>query len=124
MAAPEIALTSGSRALRVLEAGAHSIGARLCFGEPTRHGDRTVIPVAAVVTAGGLGGGSAPGDQGTQEGGGGGGVLSARPVGFIDVTDDGARFRRIVTTVDVLQVLGGAAVVSVTLMNARRRRRR
>lgn len=120
----EIELTAGARALRLIETGANAIGARLCYGEPVRHGDRTVIPVAGVLTAGGLGFGNSPGAEPPQEGGGGGGVLGARPVGFIEIDDGAARFRRIVSTADVLQVISGAAVISVLVGRARRQRRR
>jgi hypothetical protein len=55
-------------------------GARLCYGEPIHVDGRTVIPVARVRAAGGLG----------QRGGGG--RLDAVPVGFIEVSAAGARF--------------------------------
>jgi len=58
-------------------------GARLCYGEPVQVDGRTVIPVARVRAAGGLG-----------RGGGGGGV-NAEPVGFIEVAAEGTRFERI-----------------------------
>jgi uncharacterized spore protein YtfJ len=120
----EIELTAGARLLRLTETAAHAIGARLCYGESVQHGDRTVIPVARVLTAGGLGFGNSLGAEPPQEGGGGGGLLGARPVGFIEIADGAARFRRIVTTADVLQVIGGAAVVSVLVGRARRHPRR
>jgi hypothetical protein len=56
-------------------------GARLCYGEPVVVDGRTIIPVARVRA---LGGG--------HRGGPGGGGLNAEPLGFIDVTADGARF--------------------------------
>ena len=67
------------------------------FGEPVRHGDVTVIPVARVGWGfgGGAGRGGRPGDPegGSGEGGGGGG--SARPVGYIEITGTGTGFRPI-----------------------------
>jgi uncharacterized spore protein YtfJ len=71
-------------------------GARLCYGKPVKAGDRTVIPVARVFSAGGFGygaGGDTPDNSG--EGGGGGGVLDARPIGFIEVGKGGSRFHKI-----------------------------
>lgn len=73
------------------------------------------------MTAGGLGFGNAPLAESRQEGGGAGGVLTARPVGFIELADDHAGFRPIITSGDVLRVLGFA---TASLMAARRWRRR
>ena len=119
-----IELTAGARLLRLTETAARATGARLCFGESVQHGDRTVIPVASLLTAGGLGFGSSSAGQSPQDGGGLGGVFGARPVGFIEITDGAARFRPILTTVDVLQLIGGVAAVSVIARRTRRRRRR
>src|SRR4051794_41915701 len=66
-------------------------GARLCYGEPVRVGEREVIPVARVRTAGGLGFGSGSEELGGG-GGGGGGLLGAPPIGFLDAGPEGARF--------------------------------
>jgi hypothetical protein len=55
-------------------------GARLCYGEPVHVDGHTVIPVARVRAAGGLG------ERG------GGGHLDAVPVGFIEISAAGARF--------------------------------
>jgi uncharacterized spore protein YtfJ len=71
-------------------------GARLVYGKPVKAGDRTVIPVARMFTAGGFGFGSgADGPLATGEGGGGGGVVDARPIGFIEIDKQGSRFVRI-----------------------------
>jgi hypothetical protein len=67
-----------SLATRKLLAAAR--GARLCYGEPVHVEGRTVIPVARVRAAGGLG----------QRGGGG--RIDAVPVGFIEISAAGARF--------------------------------
>lgn len=75
-------LTAGGRLLRMTETAAHAFGARLCFAEPVHHADRTVIPVASVFSAGGLGFGSQPDAASSREGGGGGGALGASPVGL------------------------------------------
>ena len=70
--------TDGVRGLRRLLVAA--TGARLCYGDPVRVGERTVIPFARGLAAGGFG-----------RGGPGGGSLTAEPLG-IDVTTAGARF--------------------------------
>ena len=76
---------------RLIDAVASS---RLCYGEPVRQGERTIIPVARVRVAGGWGfGNSGRGAKSDgQRGGGGGGTLEGLPVGFIEVGADGARF--------------------------------
>jgi uncharacterized spore protein YtfJ len=72
-------------------------GARLCYGEPVREGDRTVIPVSRVRVAGGWGSGRGPrrAKEDEGEGSGGGGLVEAVPAGFIEVGPDGARFHDI-----------------------------
>jgi uncharacterized spore protein YtfJ len=115
-------LTAGGRLLRITETAARAFGARLCFAEPVRHADRTVIPVASVLSAGGLGFGSQPDASISREGGGGGGALGARPVGFIEISGADARFRRILTTADLVQVSLVAAGFAFVASRARRRR--
>jgi uncharacterized spore protein YtfJ len=116
-----IEVTSGARLLQISEAAARVLGTRLCFGDPVREGERTVIPVASLWSTGGLGFGNS-GDQGGSDGGGGGGVFGARPVGFIEISASGARFRRIVTTTDVLQAAGAGVLLASIFGRARRRR--
>jgi len=76
------------------------------FGDPIERGGVTVIPVAKARWGFGGGGGrplAHPGERPGErpagpegEGSGGGGGVAVVPVGFIEVRDDGARFRRIV----------------------------
>jgi hypothetical protein len=89
-------------------------GARLCYGEPVHVGGRTVIPVARVRAAGGMG----------QRGGGG--RLDAVPVGFIEVSEAGARFEAIGQPPSGLRALaaGGAALTALAAAAALRRPRR
>ena len=97
--------------LRQIFAGVQ--GGRLCYGEPVRNGDRVVVPVARVSTAGGAGFGTGKPDEGT--GGGGGGFIEAAPVGFIDVGPEGARFQPIPDPVGmgrgVRNVIGGVTAL-------------
>ena len=81
---------------RLIDAVATS---RLCYGEPVREGERTIIPVARVRVSGGWGSGRVAGRSGkaktpVDEGGGsgGGGYVEGLPVGFIEVGPDGSRF--------------------------------
>jgi uncharacterized spore protein YtfJ len=84
--------------------------ARAVFGEPVRNGEVTVIPVAR--TSFGFGGGAGPAAQGDSlgvgEGGGGGAVV--RPLGFIEVRPEGARFRRIRSPLLVAVTLAAVAL--------------
>jgi hypothetical protein len=68
--------------------GLHA-GAKAVFGEPIKEGGRTVVPVAQVIFGMGAGGGGSV-EEGTGEGAGGG-TLS-RPLGYIEITADGAAF--------------------------------
>ena len=69
--------------------GANS-GASAVFGEPVVHGDRTVIPVAQSIVGTGAGGGGPA--EGPQSGLGAGGGALTKPIGYIEVTADGAAF--------------------------------
>jgi hypothetical protein len=104
--------TDRSRMARRLLAGAR--GARLCYGEPVQVDGRTVIPVARVRAAGGLGQG------------GGGGRFDAVPVGYIDVSTEGSRFEPIAQPRAGARALaaGGAAVAALVAAAALRRPRR
>jgi hypothetical protein len=102
------------RALSTRKLLAAARGARLCYGEPVEAGARTVIPVARVRAAGGHG----------QRGGGG--RLDAEPVGFIEVTAQGARFEPIAAPAGAARTLaaGGAALTGLLATVVLRRRRR
>ena len=89
-------------------------GARLCYGEPVRVGERMVIPVARVKAMGGGGfgtSGETPGD-----GGGGGGLVDAMPMGFIDAGPEGARFEPIHDPDAPVRALKGGATAIATLV--------
>jgi uncharacterized spore protein YtfJ len=79
-----------------------SANVKTVFGDPVRVGHRTIIPVATVSVSGGGGGGfgkekeEAKG-KGSGKGpfgvGGGGGLhVESKPVGYIEITDEGAKF--------------------------------
>jgi uncharacterized spore protein YtfJ len=75
------------------------------FGEPTREGTTTIVPVAEIGAMFGFGYGSgegpAPAKEGAESatatgGGGGGGRGSAKPRGVLKITPDGVRYEPIV----------------------------
>jgi uncharacterized spore protein YtfJ len=87
------------------------------FGDPVEREGITVIPVAKARFGfgGGGGAGGREGDEGS--GGGGGGGASVSPVGYIEVGQGTAQFRRILTPTDFLPL---AAAAALTLLAARR----
>ncbi|MEE8638759.1 MAG: spore germination protein GerW family protein [Candidatus Margulisiibacteriota bacterium] len=80
------------------------------FGDPVRVGHRTIIPVATVSVMGGGGGGfakegkekaKAKKNDSSGVGGGLGLRVESKPVGYIEITDEGAKF---VPTVDQTKI--------------------
>jgi hypothetical protein len=114
---------AGERAVMLRRLVAELGGAKLCFGEPIRVGEREVIPVARVRTRGG-------GGLGADGAGGVGGAIDAAPIGFIDAAPEGARFEAIPDPDAQLRLLRGGATAAATLattlagLRALRRRRR
>ena len=99
---------------RVGEAVGKRAQASAVFGEPVQREGLTVIPVARARFGFGGGGGSASGDdEGSGGGGGGGAVVS--PVGYIEVRDDAAVFKRISTPNDLVAGVAAASLAALTL---------
>ena len=97
----------------------HTIGERAqvsaVFGEPVQREGLTVIPVARARFGFGGGGGSG-GRQGEEgSGGGGGGGASVTPIGFIEVRDGSAEFRRISTATDWIPLVAVASIAALTV---------
>lgn len=92
------------------------------FAEPVSRGEHTVIPVAR--TAFGFGGGSGEGTNGDGSGSGGGGGAVVRPIGFIQLDADGARFTPIRDPLKLmgLAALGMLLVARTAILLARGRR--
>jgi uncharacterized spore protein YtfJ len=119
-ASGESAVTSNLRGTR------EALTARRVFGEAYELDGVTVIPVARVVGGGGGGGGEGTGPE--EAGGRGFGTgfgIRATPVGLYEVRDGSVEWK---PTIDVTrlarggQILGGLAIVCVTLVLLRRRR--
>ena len=113
--------------LRVRKMVGRVTGARLCYGKPVVHEDITVVPVANVQAAGGGGFGRGGDELDEGHGGGGGGWISATPIGYIEITPHGTRFRRIVDPMSLARataaVIGAtAALRGVKELSARRPR--
>ena len=91
----------------VVERLAERIGsadARMIYGSPVERHGTTVIPVAKVRYGFGGGSGHRPSNGGKGTGGGGG--VNISPVGYIEMRDGAAKFRRIRTTSPALAALG------------------
>ena len=108
---PRAKPSGADRALASRKLLAAARGARLCYGEPVHVEGRTVIPVARVRAAGGMG----------RKGGGG--RLDAVPVGFIEVSQAGARFEPIGSPAPGARSLaaGGAALTALAAAAVLRR---
>ena len=77
---------------RVADKVGLNAGARAVFGEPVERAGLTIIPVAQVIFGTGGGGGSSSADEAGS--GAGGGALT-RPLGYIEIGEDGAVFRQL-----------------------------
>ena len=79
---------------RVAERLGAGAAASAVFGTPVERDGVTVIPVARLRW--GFGGGSGRGrNEKAQDGWGGAGGVQAAPLGFIEMTDGGAQYRRV-----------------------------
>jgi len=84
------------------------------FGEPVDREGITVIPVAKARF--GFGGGADTGERKHQgSGGGGGGGAAVTPVGYIEIHDRTARFRRIPNPVELAALVAAAALAALTI---------
>ncbi len=84
------------------------------FGEPVARDGITVIPVARARF--GFGGGAGTGTRESDgSGGGGGGGASVTPIGYIELQDGKARFKRIRNPVDLLALTISATIVTFVL---------
>jgi uncharacterized spore protein YtfJ len=87
------------------------------FGEPVERQGITVIPVARARFGFGGGGGAGTHETGEGSGGGGGGGGGAlvSPVGYIEVHDGTAQFKRISGPTDLLGLVAAASLAALAL---------
>ena len=85
------------------------------FGEPVEREGVTVVPVARARFGfgGGGGSGSREGDEGS--GGGGGGGVAIGPIGYIELHQGGAEFKRILTPTDLLALVAAGSFALVAI---------
>ena len=85
------------------------------FGDPVEREGITVIPVAKARFGFGGGGGAGARADGDGSGGGGGGGALVSPVGYIELHDGTARFRRISSPVDLVALVVSASLAALTV---------
>lgn len=90
------------------------------FGEPVQGERITVIPVGKARFAFGGGGGVGQREGNEGSGGGGGGAVVVSPIGYIELREGGARFRRIPRLPDYLAAIATGSLLALTV---RRRQR-
>jgi uncharacterized spore protein YtfJ len=100
---------------RIGEAVGQKAQVSTIFGEPVQREHVTVIPVAKARFGFGGGGGSGSRERDEGSGGGGGGGVAVSPVGYIEVRDDGAEFKRILSRTDVVALAAAASVAALAL---------
>jgi len=109
---------------RLAELVGGSAGAAKIFGDAVERDGVTIVPVGRIRWGFGGGGGhekggTEPGGEGSSGSGGGGGA-TVRPIGFIEISDGRARFRRIVDPSTVAAVLCTVAALGFVLFRRRR----
>ena len=94
------------------------------FGEPIERGGKTVIPVAKIRWGfgGGSGSGTGPaeGEAGVASGSGagGGGGVTAEPIGYLEIGEEGASFRPIAPPYPSPLFLIAAGITSALIVRA------
>jgi len=101
---------------RIVDRLGSRAGVGAVFGEPIRSADRTVVPVARVRWAGGVGGGASE-KEGASGSGGGGGV-AIDPIGYLEITPEAAEFRPINDPYPSPGLLLSAAIAAAIVLRA------
>lgn len=90
---------------------ATSANVKSVYGEPIEAQGRTIVPVAKVRYA--FGGGE--GQEQGKDGSGGGGCVRARPVGVIEVDENGTRFVPIIDATSIAMAVGAGLAIGLLL---------
>ena len=85
------------------------------FGDAVERAGITVIPVARARFGFGGGGGGGARESEEGSGGGGGGGVSVSPVGYIELRDGSATFKRISSPVDLLALVAAGSLVALAV---------
>ena len=100
------------------------------FGDPVTSGSTTVVPVARISVLSTMGSGAGKLPLLGGDGAGGIGLVRARPSGFLVVSPEGATFQairqpitKLVLPLAAITALTAARVVTVSVKEARRRKR-
>jgi uncharacterized spore protein YtfJ len=100
---------------RIAETVGDKANVATIFGEPVERDGISVIPVARARLAFGGGGGGGARGQDEGSGGGGGGGLIVSPVGYIEVREDGAEFKRISSPVDLVALVAAGSLAMLAV---------
>lgn len=116
-------LVPSSGAAPFLEGMAEKLGvhakASAVFADPVERDGVTVIPVAKVRWGFGGGGGSGRGRAGETGGGsGGGGGVMASPMGYIEIANGRARFRRITDPSAAVPLILAGGIIGLLFLRA------
>lgn len=98
---------------RLSEKVSRAASAKTVYGAPVERDGITVIPVAKVRY--GFGGGSGRKHAG-EEGSGGGGGAYARPVGYIEIKNDGAQYHRIRDPSAMVPIIAVGGLVGIAAL--------
>ena len=93
----------------------------LVFGDPIAHERVTVVPVSKARWGFGGGAGTGAGKEGEGEGSGGGGGMMLSPVGYIELREGEAHFRRVYDVNNAGPTVVAAAMAVVLVLGAIRR---
>lgn len=100
------------------------------FGDPVTSGSTTVVPVARISVLSAMGGGTGKLPLLGGDGAAGMGLVRARPSGFLVISPEGAVFRaihqpatKLVLPLAAITAVAAARIVSVSVREARRRKR-
>jgi uncharacterized spore protein YtfJ len=85
------------------------------FGDAVEREGITVIPVARARFGFGGGGGGGARESEEGSGGGGGGGVSVSPVGYIELRDGSATFKRISSPVDLLALVAAGSLAALAV---------
>ena len=85
------------------------------FGDPVERQGVTVVPVAKARFGFGGGGGGGTREESQGFGRGGGAGVAVTPIGYIEVRNSGAEFKRITTAADLLALVAAFSIAALAV---------
>jgi uncharacterized spore protein YtfJ len=115
MASQEASELADELLRRIGDTVGDKVKASTVFGEPVEREGVTVIPVARARFGFGGGGGAGRHEDEEGSGGGGGGGALVSPVGYIELREGTARYKRISTPSDLLPLVAAASIATLAV---------